>query len=187
MAPLPGEKLQVGVRPEMTAPFRSRAVTLKSMTSPVRTLELAGVISSDASVLAMTCTFTFWSTVPVLAEMTALPGATAVTTPSSPTLATAGAELRQVNLSCCARPWPPSSWWRSCGGAGPPPCGRRRARTTTEAAGPGTIRTSTFSTTGLVPATVAMTETPRLPVEPDWIRPVLSTLPSKRPPAGMYL
>jgi hypothetical protein len=48
----------------------------------------------------MTCTVTFCSTLPVRAEMTAFPGATALTTPSSPTFATAGAELRQVNLSC---------------------------------------------------------------------------------------
>ena len=69
------------------------------ITSPVFASDRVGVSSSDDSVLAMTWIFTFWSTVPVRAEMTAFPGATAVITPSSPTLATEGAELRQVNLS----------------------------------------------------------------------------------------
>ena len=141
-----------------------------------------GESSTRAIVFGMTCTARLCSAAPVRAEIVARPAATAVSTPSGDTRTTAGAELFHAIVSSRRSPaceydaavsrirWPATSLVTA-------------GDTVTRAAGPGTMCTSTRSTTGLVPSTRAITLTASVPVEPELIRPVESTFPSNRPPA----
>ena len=133
-------------------------------------------------VFATTWTGTVPAAAPVRAVIVARPGATALRTPSADTFTTPGAELFQVKLSSRLSPACEklAAVSRSrCPATSLVTCGATAIR----AAGPGTICTSTRWITGLVPVTLACTLTASVPVEPDRMRPVESTVPSKRPPA----
>jgi hypothetical protein len=99
ISPLPGANVQEGTSPVISLPCASRALTVSSTTSPVRASIRAGETSTRAIVFATTCTGTEAVAAPALAVMVARPGATALTTPSSETRTTPGAELFHAILS----------------------------------------------------------------------------------------
>src|SRR5262249_50257413 len=111
----------------------------------------------------------------------ALPALTAVTMPAASTVATDGLVLRHVTRS--GRLSPDAENAR--------PTRRRRWPATSftvagsisiDAAGPGSARISTVSNFGRAPASVAVTMTGSVLVEPAVTSPSVSTRPSKRAP-----
>ena len=89
-------------------PFEKAAVTVNCCWPPAAKLAPLGLMASELSVAAWMTTVDWATTEPTVPVITAVPGATPVTTPLELTSATAGFELAQVTdeVTSCVVPSP---------------------------------------------------------------------------------
>ncbi len=103
--PLPGEIVQLGVSPVIALPRASRTSSANRITSPVRASLDDGVMPSEAIAVFSTVTRNSAVAAPLLARISAVPGATAVSIPSAPIRATSGEAVRHSSRSSRGSPW----------------------------------------------------------------------------------
>src|SRR5262245_31981870 len=179
MVPWPGAKLHVGVRPAMALPLASFAVTEKPNTAPVRACTVFGVSVNDAMDPPTTEMGNGFETLPTLATMFAAPAFSAETRPAAFTVATDGFELRHATASVRLSPVAENTRLESLNRC-PATSFAVPGAISIDAAGPGSDLISIVSNFGRAPASVAVTVTGSVAVEPAVTRPSESTRPSNR-------